>query len=40
MPVLFEIIAAEPHQAFVCSGTLFLVYIHPYMDGNGRLGAS
>ncbi len=39
MPVLFDLIAAEPHSAVrAVLGHFFFVYIHPYMDGNGRLG--
>ena len=39
MPVLFELIAAEPHPGVRgVLGHFFFVYIHPYMDGNGRLG--
>jgi hypothetical protein len=38
MPVLFELIATEPHPAVrAVLGHFFFVYIHPYMDGNGRL---
>ncbi|WP_343630160.1 Fic family protein [Roseateles sp.] len=38
MPVLFELIADEPHPAArALLGHFFFVYIHPYMDGNGRL---
>lgn len=39
MPVLFDLIAAEPHPGVrAVLGHFFFVYIHPYMDGNGRLG--
>lgn len=39
MPVLLELIAAEPHPGVrAVLGHFFYVYIHPYMDGNGRLG--
>jgi Fic family protein len=39
MPVLFELIAGEPHPGVrAVLGHFFFVYIHPYMDGNGRLG--
>lgn len=39
MPVFFELLAAEPHPAVrAVFGHFFFVYIHPYMDGNGRLG--
>jgi Fic family protein len=39
MPVLFELLEAEndPGVRAVLGHFLF-VYIHPYMDGNGRLG--
>lgn len=38
MPVFFELLADEPHAAVrAVLGHLFFVYIHPYMDGNGRL---
>ncbi len=38
MPVLFDLIASEPHPgARALLGHFFFVYIHPYMDGNGRL---
>jgi Fic family protein len=38
MPVFFELLAAEPHAAVrAVLGHFFFVYIHPYMDGNGRL---
>ena len=38
MPVLFELIENEPHPAVrAVLGHFLLVYIHPYMDGNGRL---
>lgn len=39
MPVFFALLAAEPHPAVrAVLGHFFFVYIHPYMDGNGRLG--
>ena len=39
MPVLFELIAAEPHPGVrAVLGHFFFVYIHPYLNGNGRLG--
>jgi Fic family protein len=39
MPVFFELLAAEAHPAVrAVLGHFFFVYIHPYMDGNGRLG--
>jgi hypothetical protein len=38
MPVLFEMIEAEPDAAVrAVLGHFVFVYIHPYMDGNGRL---
>jgi len=39
MPVLFELISKEEHPAArAVLGHFLFVYIHPYMDGNGRLG--
>ncbi len=39
MPVLFELLAAETEPAArVVLGHFMFVYIHPYMDGNGRMG--
>ena len=39
MPVLFELLAGEPEPAVrVVLGHFVFVYIHPYMDGNGRMG--
>jgi Fic family protein len=39
MPVLFDLLAGEPNPAVrAVLGHLFFVYIHPYVDGNGRLG--
>lgn len=39
MPVLFDLLASEPHPGVrAVLGHFFFVYIHPYMDGNGRLG--
>ena len=38
MPVLFELIESEPHPAArAILGHFLFVFIHPYMDGNGRL---
>ena len=38
MPVLFELLEQETHAgARAVLGHLVFVYIHPYMDGNGRL---
>jgi hypothetical protein len=39
MPVLFELLETETApQVRAVLGHFFFVYIHPYMDGNGRLG--
>ena len=39
MPVLFELLAEETDAAVrVVLGHFFFVYVHPYMDGNGRIG--
>jgi hypothetical protein len=39
MPALFELLANEPEPAMrVALGHFVFVYIHPYMDGNGRMG--
>jgi hypothetical protein len=39
MPALFELLQEEPEPAVrVVLGHFVFVYIHPYMDGNGRLG--
>lgn len=39
MPVFFELISSEEHPAArAVLGHFLFVYIHPYMDGNGRLG--
>lgn len=39
MPVFFEMLAEEPKPAVrVVLGHFILVYIHPYTDGNGRVG--
>jgi hypothetical protein len=39
MPVLCELLAAETEPAVrVVLGHFVFVYIHPYMDGNGRMG--
>lgn len=39
MPVFFELLAAEQHPAVrVVLGHFIFVYIHPYTDGNGRMG--
>ncbi len=39
MPVLFELISSEPDaRVRAVLGHFMFVYIHPYMDGNGRMG--
>jgi hypothetical protein len=39
MPVLFELLASEKEAAVrAVLGHFIFVYIHPYMDGNGRMG--
>ncbi|MBA2669608.1 MAG: Fic family protein [Gemmatimonadetes bacterium] len=39
MPVLFDLIAEEPSAAVrAVVGHFCFVFIHPYMDGNGRMG--
>ena len=39
MPALFELLQEEDQPAVrVVLGHFFFVYIHPYMDGNGRMG--
>jgi hypothetical protein len=39
MPALFELLKDEPHPAVrVVLGHFMFVYIHPYRDGNGRMG--
>lgn len=39
MPVFFELLENENEPAVrIILGHFFFVYIHPYMDGNGRLG--
>jgi len=39
MPVLFDLLKKEPDaKVRAVLGHFFFVYIHPYMDGNGRLG--
>jgi hypothetical protein len=39
MPVLFQLLEKEPApQVRAVLGHFLFVYIHPYMDGNGRLG--
>ncbi len=39
MPAFFDLLREEPHSAVrVVLGHFIFVYIHPYMDGNGRVG--
>jgi len=39
MPAFFDLLREEPHPAVrVLLGHFIFVYIHPYMDGNGRVG--
>jgi Fic family protein len=39
MPAFFDLLRGETHSAVrVVLGHFLFVYIHPYMDGNGRLG--
>ena len=39
MPALFELLIEEQHAAVrVVLGHFMFVHIHPYMDGNGRMG--
>ncbi|UPT67643.1 MAG: Fic family protein [Sphingobacteriales bacterium JAD_PAG50586_3] len=39
MPVFFELLANEPEASVrVVLGHFIFVYIHPYIDGNGRIG--
>lgn len=39
MPLLFELLINEPEPSVrVVLGHFVFVYIHPYMDGNGRIG--
>ena len=39
MPVLFELLSNETEPSVrVVLGHFVFVYIHPYMDGNGRMG--
>ncbi|MCO4320949.1 Fic family protein [Aliidiomarina quisquiliarum] len=39
MPTLFDLLAAEDNPAVrVVLGHFVFVYIHPYFDGNGRIG--
>jgi hypothetical protein len=39
MPILFELLQTEPEASVrAVLGHFIFVYIHPYMDGNGRMG--
>ena len=39
MPALFDLLIAEENPAVrVILGHFIFVYIHPYFDGNGRMG--
>ena len=39
MPALFELLGSEPEPAVrIVLGHFVFVYVHPYMDGNGRIG--
>ena len=39
MPALFDLLRDETHPAVrTVLGHFVFVYIHPYMDGNGRIG--
>ncbi len=39
LPALFELLQNEEHPAVrIVLGHFFFVYIHPYFDGNGRMG--
>ncbi len=39
MPALFDLLEAEPHAAVrAVLGHFMFVFMHPYMDGNGRIG--
>jgi len=39
MPAFFELLTNEPEPAVrMVLGHFVFVYIHPYMDGNGRMG--
>src|SRR3984957_16952996 len=39
MPAFFDLLREEPHAAVrVALRHFIFVYIHPYMDGNGRVG--
>ena len=39
MPAFVDLLREEPHSAVrVVLGHFIFVYIHPYMDGNSRVG--
>lgn len=39
MPAFFDLLKEEPDPAVrTVLGHFMFVYIHPYMDGNGRIG--
>ena len=39
MPAFFDLLREEPDPAVrIVLGHFMFVYIHPYMDGNGRMG--
>jgi len=39
MPILFELLESEPEPSVrAVLGHFVFVFIHPYMDGNGRMG--
>ena len=39
MPAFFDLLKEEPEPSVrVVLGHFIFVYIHPYMDGNGRIG--
>ncbi len=39
MPILFELLENEPDASVrAVLGHFIFVFIHPYMDGNGRMG--
>ena len=39
MPTFFDLLKEETHPAVrVVPGHFIFVYVHPYMDGNGRTG--
>ena len=39
MPAFFDFLTEEPEPSVLAAlGHFLFVYIHPYMDGNGRMG--